>query len=316
MTKYIILFFLLFSLKTTAQKITISGTAFDTTNGRSWVRIILNDTIRRFIGTKETKEINWDTYRKIIKDTTLFAFAKKDGKFKIAAQITDSLFFQSDISIQQAYAVADLLKMDSIKIRLEPKVCIPYVPCTDPTPSNVYVFIGEKVQVSDEEQPYYCNFYSMDMTYQAEYKILNNVVGKFPKDTIKFTVYDHYGTPAFSNYKNVLLFVSEYCGRLLHEKYQFFDLYKTVDGKWASPGDPYKYDNYHRKNLTATKMQFPDTVRFDISKLKQATIQELYPSPFYTIEGQYAIPIMGSYVEDLIAVKRNGVLKARNIILE
>lgn len=313
MTKYIILFFLLFSLKATAQKVTISGTAFDTTNGRWWVRIVLNDTIRKFI---KNEKPNLDAYRKINEDSTLSVFARKDGKFKIAAQITDSLFFQSDRSIQQVYAVADLLKMDSINIRLEPQVCTPYVPCKDPTPSNVYVFIGEKLQVNYEQDIYYCNYYSWDLKYKAEYKILNNVVGKFSKDTIRFMAYDHYGKPYFSNYENVLLFVSEYCGKLYHEKYQFFDLFKTVDGKWASPGDPYKYDNYHRKNLTAKKMQFLDSVRFDISKLSQTTIQELYPAPFYTIEGQYAIPIMGSYVEDLVAVKRNGVLKARNIVLD
>lgn len=312
MTKYLILFLLLFSLKTTAQKVTVTGTAFDTTNGRNWVRIILNDTIRKFIATKKT---DWDTYRKIIEDSTLSVFAKENGKFKITAQLTDSLVFHADRSIQQVHAVADLLKMDSINIRLEPEVCITYVPCGNATPSNVYVFIGEKVQVNQEPEIYYCNYYTWDPKFKAEYKILKNVVANFPKDTIKFTVYDHYGTPHFSQYKNVLLFVSEYCGKLLHEKYQFFDLYQTVDGKWASPGDPYKYDNYHRKNLTAKKMQFPDSVRFDISKLTQATIQELYPSPFYKIQGQYAIPVMGSYVEDLIAVKRNGVLKARNIIL-
>jgi hypothetical protein len=153
----------------------------------------------------------------------------------------------------------------------------------------------------------------MDSKFKANYKILQQVFGYYPKDTISFTVFDHYGKPAFSNFENVLLFVSEYCGQLYHEKYQYFDLYKTKDGKWASPGDPYKYDSYHRKNLKPQDIQFADSVWFDISKLSETTIKEQYPRPFYKIDRQKAIPVMGSYIDDLITVKKNGVLKARNI---
>lgn len=311
--RYITIFFLFFSLTASAQKVTIRGTAFDTTNGRNWVHVVLNDTLRKF---READSPNWDNYKKLTEDTTVTFFAKGDGKFQITVNKTDSLFFQSFRHMPKAYLVADLLKMKSINIRLEPEVCIPYVRCSDTLPSKVYIFIGQKLNLNYEQGPNYCDIIKMDSRFKAEYKILKQVAGTFPKDTIKFTVFDHYGRPSFSKYENVLLFVSEYCGELYHEKYQYFELYKTIDGKWASPGDPYKYDRYHRKNLKAQNMQFADYVWFDISKLSEAAIKEQFPAPFYKIEGQKAIPVMGSYIDELIAVKREGVLKARKIILD
>jgi len=107
--------------------------------------------------------------------------------------------------------------MEKIDIRLEPEICIPYVPCEDTLPSNVYVFIGQKLKVDYEPEPYYCDVITMDSRFNAVYKILEQEFGHYNKDTISFTVFDHYGRPAFSKYQNVLLFVSEYCGKLYHE---------------------------------------------------------------------------------------------------
>jgi hypothetical protein len=99
---------------------------------------------------------------------------------------------------------------------------------------------------------------SMDSRYVAKYRMLQIVYGAYKEDTIEFVVYDHYGKPAFSNYKTVLLFVSYYNGKLYHEKYQFFDVYKTSNDRWASPGDPYKFDDHHRKDLKPQKLEFKD----------------------------------------------------------
>lgn len=302
-----------FTLKAFSQKIIISGTAFDTTNGRNWVRIVVNDTLRKF---RESKLPNWEVYKKLTEDTTVNISAKGDGKFQVSAYKTDSIFFTSFRHIQKVYSVSELLALKKIDIRLDPEICIPYVRCKDTLPSNFYIFVGQKLQVNYEQTPYYCNVITMDTKYRAVYKILKQEYGKYAKDTINFTVFDHYGRPAFSKYENVLLFVSEYCGELYHEKYQYFDLYKTIDGKWASPGDPYKYDQYHRKNLKAQNIQFEESVWFDIGKVGEAAVKEQFPSPFYRIDGQKAYPVMGSYIDDLISVKKEGVLNARNIILK
>jgi len=305
-----ILFILIFliSIKGYSQKVTIKGMAFDTTNGRNKVHIVVNDTIRKFL---EGPTLNRSNYQKLTADTTVHLFTKNDGTFQITAEGTDSIFFQSFRHIQKVYRVSDLLQMKSVNIRLDPEICIPYVRCEDSLPSNVYIFVGQKLKVDHEPDPYYCNVLWMDSRFTAEYKILEQKVGQYGRDTMRFTVFDHYGKPNFSKYEHVLLFVSEYCGTLYHDKYQYFELYKTVEGKWASPGDPYKYDSYHRKNIVAQHIRFADTVWFDVSGLSETSIKQQYPEPFYKIEKQKAIPLMGSYVDDLITVKKERVFKAR-----
>jgi hypothetical protein len=303
---------LILSISGYSQKVTITGTAFDTTNGRNWVQIVVNDTLRKF---GKNKSPNWNNFEKLIKDTTVNMFAKADGKFQVKAYTTDSIFFQSFRHIQKVYCVSDLLKMKKIDIRLDPEICIPYVRC-DSFPSKTYVFVGQKIKVEYEPEPYYCDVITWDLRYHAEYRILEQVHGHFDRDTIRFTVFDHYGIPAFSKYETVLLFVSDYCGQLYHQKYQYFELYKTADGKWANPGNPYKYDSYLKKNLVAQNIKFADTVYFDISKLSEEVIKQQYPEPYYKIERQKAIPVMGSYIDDLITVKKDGILKERMIHLD
>ena len=117
---------------------------------------------------------------------------------------------------------------------------------------SLLVFIGEKIEVKyspeeKKESPVdtiiegndtsYVRTVSVsiDSRYIAKYKILQLNNGSYKQDTIEFFVFDHYGEPAFSKYKTVLLFVSYYKGKLYHEKYQYFDLYLTADNKWASP---------------------------------------------------------------------------------
>lgn len=310
MKKIVVVSFLFIPFAGFSQTLLISGTAFDTTKGRNRVQITLNDTLRKF---REAKSRSGEDYAKLTRDTNVVLWTSAEGTFQIRGRKTDSLYFSSFRHLPKVYAVADLLKMKRINIQLEPEACVPYVPCNDAVPSKVYAFIGEKIKVDYQPELYYCDVITMDSKFSAEYKIVHRYCGNFPKDTIRFTVFDHYGRPAFSKYDNALLFVSEYCGKLYHEKYQYFDVYKTTDGKWASPGDPYKYDAYHRKNIKALVIRFAGSVWFDVSKLSEAAIQERFPSPYYRIEGKKAVPVMGTYVDDLITVKKEGVLKARKI---
>lgn len=300
-----------------AQQVTVSGTAFDTTKHRSMVQVVLNDTLRKHrINQGRPAKERWAEYQMLTKDTNYVVWAKEDGKFRIKAERGDSLHFHAYRHHSKAYAVADLLQMDSIHITLEPEVCLPYTPCNDTTPARFFAFVGEKISVKGVQPVYYCNVYPMDSEFEAEYRILQEVYGNYEADTIRFKVFDHYGAPAFSQYRHVLLLVSEYCGRLIHEKYQYFELFPTADGRWASPGDPYRYDDYHRKDLEAQRIPFVDSVFYDLSKFNKAYIEKHFPEPYFRIEGQKAIPLMGAYIDDLFVVKREGVLKARNIKLD
>ncbi|MFB9079617.1 hypothetical protein ACFFWB_19800 [Flavobacterium procerum] len=272
----------------------------------------MNDTLTKF-RNQASKTKNWEGYRELTKNKDFVVNTDSTGHFSINVKPTDSLYFSSYLYLDQKYAVADLLKRKAIKIQLEKEPCVPYTSCEQKKPSKFYAFVGTKIDLKYEKNPNYCDMVVMDAKYKALYKIEKNLYGNFKKDTISFTAFDHYGIPAFSKYEHVLLFVSEYCNKLFHEKYQYFDVYKTEDGKWARPGDPYKQEHNTEKTVTIKKISFDKNVWFDISDLTTEQIEENYPAAYFRIIDQKAIPFMGVYAEDLVEIKKLGVLKARNI---
>lgn len=154
--------------------------------------------------------------------------------------------------------------------------------------SRLFVFVGEKISV--ELLPHRAG--SMDDCFKAKYVILEKVYGNFSDDTIEFVAYDHYGTPAFSEFKTVLLYVSADSGTYYHQKYMYNDVYKTKDGRWAGP---YAVDDYEHAYNKHTKIK-PVKIEF----------------PEKTI-GDTAIAIYGNYVEELFALKKTGVLTSRKL---
>lgn len=156
---------------------------------------------------------------------------------------------------------------------------------------------------------------SMDYKFLAKYKVLQQVYGSFVADTIEFVVYDHYGVPAFSKYKTVLLYVSNYNGKLIHEKYQFADVYKTKNGRWASGYRTGDYEHDFNKNTTIKPelIEFEKEVSYSLKRQPREDIENLYPPPYYKIKDNKAIVVYGNYVEELFVLKRNGILKARRI---
>lgn len=286
------------------QYIEIRGIAKDTTKNRSFVQVAVNDTLLKFMKTVSNLN-DLDNFEKFVKNSRLVDYAGSTGIFSVKAKLTDSISFYSSRYYKQTYSVSDLLKMNSIEIKLVPIPCIPYNRCEEKKPTNYYVFIGEKIDVKSESQPYYCNILQMDNKYRANYKIIENINGNYPQDKILFLAFDHYGTPEFSKYKNVMLFVIEACGELVHRKYQFFDVYKTKSGKWATTGDPYKYDEFSKnKTVKAEKIEFDSSVFFDISGLTKTERNKEYPKKYFKIIGMKAVPTKGTYAEHLLEVKR------------
>jgi len=180
-------------------------------------------------------------------------------------------------------------------------------------PDKVYVFVGEKVEVKQFKPQVEKFELLMDEAFKAKYKIIQNVYGDYQGEFIEFEAFDHYGFPPFAEYKNVLLFVSEHKGKLYHEKYQYFDVYQTKDGRWAGCGDPYESEDVHRKPVKTFKLEFNEPVTYDLSGFTVKQRREFYPPPFFRIEGKKAICLKGTYLDELFMVKKNGVLKARRI---
>ena len=90
---------------------------------------------------------------------------------------------------------------------------------------DLIVFVGKRVSVKKQRaEPD-----SMDEKFEAKYRVLQLVFGRYKGADIAFTAYDHYGTPAFAQHDTALMFVTRHEGRLYHEKYQFFPVYPTAD---------------------------------------------------------------------------------------
>lgn len=189
---------------------------------------------------------------------------------------------------------------------------------------SLIVFVGEKIEVKYMKRPLTetviegddtATYVRIDREYLAKYKILQLIHGLYKSDTIEFSVYDHYGIPAFSKYKTVLLFVSEDEGKLYHEKYQYFDLYMTKSGRWASPYSSGDYNHSFKDSITVKPEKIPFTCKvfYSVKNMPANEIKKWFPEPFYSIEKKRAIAIYGNYVEDLFILKQETILKARGI---
>ena len=156
---------------------------------------------------------------------------------------------------------------------------------------DLIVFVGKKLNVV--EQPAEEN--SLDGKFEARFRILQRVFGRYDEPEITFTVYDHYGEPGFAKYDTVLMFVARFEGKFYHEKYQFFPVYSTANGRWASCGDADQWEigYQHEGKLKPVPIKFAGKV------VDQATGRPCTE---------------GNYVEDLFSLRRDGVLKARGWI--
>jgi hypothetical protein len=158
---------------------------------------------------------------------------------------------------------------------------------------DLIVFVGKRISVTRvEPTPTPKDVMVLDAEFKARYEVLHVVFGSYTAKEISFTVYDHYGEPAFSQYETSLIFVARHKGKLYHEKYQFFPVYPTTDRRWASCGDAGQWEiGYERK----TKLK-PVPITFVGEITDKATGRQCTD---------------GNYVEDLFSLRRDGVLKAR-----
>ncbi len=241
-----------------------------------------------------------------------YTIVRKKGKFKIKAKTTDTLFFRSYRHHTQKYLVADLIMQKNIEIVLLKEKCEEYVECKEEKP-KLFIFIGEKIKVDRAKHNYYCNkeFIPFDSKFKATYKVIKNIHGELPRDTLQFTVYDHYGRPNFEKYKHSVMYVVKYCDKLVHLKYQFNNVYMTKSGKWAAP---YQTNDYKRmgsdSNIKPEKIEFVEPI---IMNFKEADFigltKEYFPAPYYEVNGRQVKAIYGNYLPELLELKKETVLK-------
>lgn len=297
-----ILLFPLFILSQTlfAQKVILRGVATDTFSRSNYINLVVNDTFNKFLASDRAE---FESGNEILENKDLMTKTGKNGYFEIKVNPSDTLFFSAFEHITEAHLVADLLKRDSIRIDLKPKVCIEYKECHEP--GKIFVFIGEKLDVKKAEEIFYCNYITLDLEYKAKYKIIETLYGKHNSDTINFTAYDHWGTPNFSTYEKVILYVAEYCGEFVHFKYEFDPLYKTKNGKWASPYRPRNYRNVDSGfHIQPRKIEFLDSLVYDIQEGHEKGIRENFKEPYSKIENGKLRIYYGNYPEELLELKK------------
>ncbi|AWA31085.1 hypothetical protein HYN48_13865 [Flavobacterium magnum] len=103
-------------------------------------------------------------------------------------------------------------------------------------------------------------------------------------------------------------------GKWYHQKYQYSDVYETIDGRWATPGKDFEYWHEYNENppFQPENIIFKEQICIDISNIDNEVI-ETRVKPYYEVEGKKACAKMGNYVEELFELKKTGVLHARGL---
>lgn len=314
-----ILFFLAISISSFSQEAVIRGT-IHLSGGIYQPISINNDTIIKVYKKLVSDTLNrnkWEAaWQAISSNQNYSSWTREEGPFEVSARPTDTLSFYALFYEEKKYLAADLLKMDCIDIVLEHEPCEVYVPCETRTPKNIYVFVGEKLKVGYSTTTY-CDTMP-DLSRDAEYRLLQNVYGVLPKDTIHFTSYVHLQKPpGFDDSKYAMLFVGDYCGKLLFLRSCFFNVYKTKDGRWAAP---YSVNNYQLPDsiigIKPHIIEFEEEVEMKTYYLMEEDLNNMYPAPYYKRENGKIIAVYGNYVDELLEIKKQTELKSRGIYLK
>lgn len=276
-----------------AQKVKVSGIA-QTSLKQGNVLIVLNDTLKRL--PKNTPD---SLYFKMWKNKDLIQFSDEKGNFSFIADLKDSLVFSADRYILQTQTIAQLLaKKDSVNVILQRTPCVEYIPCNEKA-TEIYVFIGKKIEVNPADQPNYCDIFSLDSKSQSKYKIVKKFSKNINFDIIDFVSYDHNSMVKYDEFENVLLFVGKYCNELIHQKYQYQPVYKMKNGKWASPVFA-EYDTRVRKsNKEPRKVEMAEPIIVPRWQSHQK-LENVYPEPYFEIKQGKVYMKYGYFPEDLI----------------
>jgi len=346
MKKYILLFLLTFQM-VFSQEIIVKGQAFNSGkfNDRV-VYVIKNDTINKIIKLRDSSIEDWkkrskfedrndESYQEVTKNNAILSQILQDknyrtktdslANFEIKAKLTDSLFFESYWHITKKFLVADLVKKKKTTIKLELEPCEVW-PNHPEKPIKLYVFIGKKIKTWKSPSSY-CNIGHLSSRLISKYVVVKNIYGDFKKDTIQFTTYPPHSPALGQNYRPFktlsidyeycLLYVLEYNGELLQTRYVFDDVYKTKDGKWASPLKPKGLRNsIPPDSLRLKKIDFVEPIEFAYDERLEKQIKENFSEDHNTIENGKITVNYGFYVEDLFEIRKTGALKEYDYLIK
>lgn len=180
---------------------------------------------------------------------------------------------------------------------------------------NLYIFVGEIIsyEITKTEGEFPEEFpedrrksiIHMDTEFTVKYKILKTFNGSLPRDEVQFKSYGRYKIPPFSKYDHVLIFLTKINGELVLIRYQYFDVYRTSDGNWATCGarDGYLLDDlkewpdWYLKNPSDAKIASDQNISYGIEDVNyeikscpdQYTMEDFYPRKYFDISEDEAV---------------------------
>ncbi|MDO3384486.1 hypothetical protein QWI17_01395 [Gilvimarinus sp. SDUM040013] len=178
--------------------------------------------------------------------------------------------------------------------------------------SDYFIFIGEPISIEETYNENNESAIIYNDRFDVVYKVLQPVWGNYDNKKIAFSVYDHYGWPVFLARKYSLIFVRKNEDGWIHEKYQFYPVNPTSDGKWAYCGDPTP-SNWQGTPVVMSDIKFSPPVVESISQFTESYISRNYSPSIWGREGDFVNCKSGVYPEELIRLKMEGVLKARGL---
>lgn len=139
---------------------------------------------------------------------------------------------------------------------------------------------------------------------KLKYQILEKTYGNYHKDTIDFFAYYDGDKLKFTRYKNCLLFLLQDGDTFYKMADPVYEVYRTLDGHWANGAKSWDYRPALQTSIKPRRLQFKDAPNIDLTGLSQKEIDHWYPAKYYERKGSVAIPIFGSYTNELFEINK------------
>lgn len=180
---------------------------------------------------------------------------------------------------------------------------------------NLIVFVGEKISVEEFKMKLPPGARAFDSAFKVKYRVKQLVYGRYDASTIEFEAYDHHGRPGFEKFSHSLMLVSRDDGKLYHEKYQYYPVFRAASGAWFGCGPTGPHEAELRAGISVARpMVFAEDAFYPISpRMSREAIARWFPSQHFSVRGDKAFCLTGAPVKDLFEVKKHTVLKARGL---
>lgn len=162
---------------------------------------------------------------------------------------------------------------------------------------------------SDFEDSYYDG--SLGTPIEASYAVLSVIKGQLSEDTINCITFSYIYHSTELKTEFALLYLSKLKGQFY--LFEQTDLYMTVTGDLAGifPQRDYEHPNNLNSQFFPVKLEFIESVAFDLKIYNKRRIPLTFPSPYYRITKSKAIPIYGNYPNELFLLRENGRMRDR-----